>query len=51
MLPNFTDYPSRLPHGFGTRLLVALLVRHGEAALYHRFIRSDGLLRQVWCSG
>ncbi|QPB20683.1 hypothetical protein [Rhizobium sp. 007] len=51
MLPNFADYPSRLPHGLGARLLVALLVCHGEAALYHQFIRSNGLLRQMWCGG
>ena len=50
-LPNFTDYPPRGPHGLGAFLLVALLVLHGGAALYHQFIRGDGLLRRMWYSG
>ena len=47
-LPNFTDYPPRAPHGFGAFALVALLVFHAGAALYHQFIRRDGLLRRMW---
>ncbi|MFN3625605.1 MAG: cytochrome b [Hyphomicrobium sp.] len=48
VLPDFTNYPPRVPHGLGARLLVALLVFHGGAALYHHYIRSDGLLRRMW---
>lgn len=51
MLPNFTDYPPRAPHGLGGVLLVALLVFHAGAALYHQFIRSDGLLWRMWYGG
>jgi len=48
VLPNFTDYPPRVPHGLGAFLLVALLAFHAGAALYHQFIRDDGLLRRMW---
>ena len=47
-LPNFHQYPPRLPHGLGGRLLVALLLAHAGAALYHHFIRRDGLLWRMW---
>jgi cytochrome b561 len=50
-LPDFTDYLPRAPHGLGARLLVALLVFHTGAALYHHFIRRDGLLRRMWYRG
>ena len=50
-LPHFTDYPPRVPHGLGARLLLALLVFHAGAALYHQFIRGDGLLRRMWYGG
>lgn len=48
VLPTFTDYPPRVPHGLGAVLLVALLAFHAGAALYHQFIRRDGLLRRMW---
>jgi cytochrome b561 len=51
VLPNFTDYPPRMPHGLGAFLLVALLVLHAGAALYRQFIRGDGLLRRMWYGG
>jgi hypothetical protein len=51
VLRGFTDYPPRVPHGLGARLLVALLVFHAGAALYDHFIRSDGLLRRMWYGG
>jgi len=47
-LPNFTDYPPRAPHGLGAFALVALFAFHGGAALYHHFIRRDGLLWRMW---
>lgn len=50
VLPTFTDYPPRGPHGLGAFLLVALLVLHGGAALYHQFIRGDGPLGRMWYS-
>jgi cytochrome b561 len=50
-LPDFADYPPRVPHGLGARLFVALLVFHAGAALYHHFIHRDGLLRRMWYGG
>lgn len=47
-LPNFDTYPPRVPHGVGARLLIALLALHVTAALYHHFIRGDGLLGRMW---
>ncbi|WP_461512371.1 cytochrome b/b6 domain-containing protein [Rhizobium mongolense] len=41
----------RAPHGLGARLLVALLVCHAGAALYHQFVRSDELLRRMRYGG
>ena len=47
-MPNFWDYKPRLPHGIGARILIALFVLHAGAALYHQFIRRDGVLRRMW---
>ncbi|MGY8637895.1 cytochrome b/b6 domain-containing protein [Bradyrhizobium sp. 14AA] len=47
-LPDFWNYRPRLPHGIGARVLVALLILHVGAALYHQFVRRDGLLRRMW---
>lgn len=48
VLPDFHDYPPRVPHGLGAFLLVFLLFAHVCAALYHHFIRRDGLIRRMW---
>ncbi len=50
LLPDFSKYPPRLAHGIGARLLLALLALHASAALYHHFVRRDGLLRRMWFS-
>lgn len=47
-LPNFHNYPPRIPHGLGANLLLALLAAHTGAALYHHFIRRDDLLWRIW---
>ena len=47
-LPDFWTYPPRLPHGVGARLLLALVVLHAGAALYHQFVCRDHLLRRMW---
>lgn len=49
-LPDFNDYPPRVPHGLGANLLIALLAAHVGAALYHHFIRRDGMLLRMWYS-
>lgn len=50
LLPDFWKYPPRLPHGIGARLLLALVVLHAGAALYHQFVRRDHLLQRMWFS-
>lgn len=51
LLPNFHDYPPRVPHGLGSVLLVTLVIFHAGAALYHQFVRRDRLLRHMWYGG
>lgn len=46
-LPDFTLYPPRIPHGIGSRLLLALVVLHVGAALHHQFVRRDRLLARM----
>ncbi|MEH6527804.1 MAG: cytochrome b/b6 domain-containing protein [Sneathiella sp.] len=47
-LPDFWDYLPRVPHGIGARVMILLLVLHIGAALYHHFIRKDGLIWRIW---
>jgi cytochrome b561 len=46
--PTFTIYPSRVAHGYIAALLVGLIVLHVLAALYHQFVRKDGLFRRMF---
>jgi cytochrome b561 len=47
-LPDFSEVLPRVPHGLGARLMVALFVLHAGAALYHHFIKKDGLIWRMW---
>ena len=47
-LPDFSEFLPRGPHGLGARLMLALFVMHGGAALYHHFIKGDGLIWRMW---
>ena len=47
-LPDFTQYLPRVPHSIGARAMVALLVLHAGAALYHHFVKRDATLRRMW---
>lgn len=49
-LPDFWKYPPRIPHAIGARILIALLVLHIGAALYHYFALKDGVLQRMWFS-
>ena len=50
-LPNFWDFLPRVPHGLGARLMIALFVLHVGAALFHHFVKKDGLIRRMWFGG
>ncbi len=47
-LPDFTLYLPRIPHGLGARAMLALLILHAGAALYHHFVKHDVTLRRMW---
>ena len=47
-LPDFWQYAPRKPHSFGAKFLIALLVLHVGAALYHQMVLRDGLIRRMW---
>ncbi len=49
-LPDLWDYGPRIPHGIGARVMAALLILHIGAALYHQFIKKDGLIARMWFS-
>jgi cytochrome b561 len=45
---DFWVFPVRSVHYLISRLLIALIALHVAGALYHTFIRRDGLLRRMW---
>ena len=47
-LPDFSEVLPRTPHGLGARLMVLLFVMHAGAALYHHFVKGDGLIWRMW---
>lgn len=47
-LPNLFDYPPRRPHGISAHVIIALLILHAGAALYHHLFKRDQLLRYMW---
>ncbi|MCB1389098.1 MAG: cytochrome b [Rhodobacteraceae bacterium] len=44
---DFHDFAPRVAHGLFADLLIALIVLHVVAALYHALVRRDGLLRRM----
>ena len=46
-LPDFSTVSPRLVHGALSRLLLVLLAAHIGAALYHQFVRRDGVLARM----
>jgi len=50
-LPDLNELAPRAPHGIGARLLIALVALHASAAIYHQFVRKDGLLSRMWFGG
>ena len=48
-LPSgLADMPTRTAHGLIATLLVALIVLHIAAAVYHQMVLKDGVLRRMW---
>jgi cytochrome b561 len=45
---DFWVYPIRTLHYAISRVLMVLIALHVSGALYHTFIRKDGLLRRMW---
>lgn len=45
---DFFVFPARYGHGYLAIALIALIALHVGAALYHHFIRRDGLLKRMW---
>ncbi|MFN6977495.1 MAG: cytochrome b [Gemmobacter sp.] len=46
--PDFDAYAARALHGFIAPVLMALIVLHVAAALWHQVIRRDGLMARMW---
>ena len=46
--PDFDVYPSFIAHSAIAALLVAFITLHVLAALYHQFVRKDGLFRRMF---
>ena len=45
---NFAVYPTFIAHGYIALILAGFIVLHVLAALYHQFVRRDGLFRRMW---
>lgn len=50
-LPDFQNYLPRIPHGIGAKLMLALIVLHVAAALYHHAILKDATLKRMGLRG
>jgi cytochrome b561 len=46
-LPDFDELAPYTAHGLVSRLLIALAIGHIGAALFHQFVRRDGLIRRM----
>lgn len=45
---SFNEFKPRLAHGFIAKALIALIALHVSAAIYHHFVKKDGLLSRMW---
>jgi len=46
--PSFLVFPTRVAHGYVAAVLGGLIILHVVAALYHQFVRKDGLFRRMF---
>lgn len=49
--PSFVDFAPHAAHGLIATALIALIVAHLLGALYHQFVRNDGLMSRMWFGG
>ena len=47
VLPEFDDVPPYFMHGLMSRILIGLALGHIGAALFHQFIKRDGLIGRM----
>ncbi|KPQ08206.1 MAG: cytochrome b561 CybB [Rhodobacteraceae bacterium HLUCCA12] len=47
-MPERFDHPGRAVHGIVASVLMALIALHVAAALWHQFLRRDGLMARMW---
>jgi cytochrome b561 len=45
---DFNAYPQRAVHGMVAKLLMLTIALHAAAALYHQFVKRDGLMSRMW---
>ena len=45
--PTLMIYPTRVAHGYIALLLAYFVILHVAAAIYHQFVRKDGLIRRM----
>lgn len=48
MPADFGGFPQRAVHGMLSNLLIVLIALHVAAALWHQFVRGDGLMGRMW---
>lgn len=46
--PDFCGLPTRGAHRVISKLLMAMVLLHAGAALFHQFIERDSLLSRMW---
>ena len=46
--PTLMIYPTRVAHGTIAAILVGFIVLHVLAAIYHQFVRKDGLFGRMF---
>ncbi len=46
--PDFWGLPTRGAHGVISKLLMAMVLLHAGAAVFHQFIKRDGLMSRMW---
>ncbi len=47
-MPESFAHPARAVHGIASRLLMAVIALHIAAALWHQFVRRDGIMTRMW---